>query len=95
MIPESTGVYAHNAVDVISVIFGLQVIRDGVPQPVISSAVPLCTGTAVNVLCCTRYFVIRVFATDQILLGWKTYKYYYETDILPNPRPTQPKKTLG
>ena len=25
-------------------------------------------------------------------LGWKTYKYYYETDELPNPRPTQPKK---
>ena len=28
----------------------------------------------------------------QILLGWKTYKYYYETDELPNTRPTRPKK---
>ena len=27
-----------------------------------------------------------------MLLGWKTYKYYYtESDELPNPRPTQPK----
>ena len=26
------------------------------------------------------------------MLGWKTYEYYYETDELPNPRPTQPKK---
>ena len=34
----------------------------------------------------------RVFAIYQILLGWKTYKYYYETDELPNPRPTQPKE---
>ena len=35
----------------------------------------------------------RVFAMIyQILLGWKTYKYYCETDELPNPRPTQPKK---
>ena len=25
----------------------------------------------------------------QILLGWKTYKYYDEIDELPNPRPTQ------
>ena len=33
-----------------------------------------------------------VFAIHQILLGWKTYKYYNETDELPNPRPTQPKK---
>ena len=28
----------------------------------------------------------------QILLGWKTYKYYYETDELPNPRPPNPRK---
>ena len=28
----------------------------------------------------------RVFA-----LGWKHVKYYYETDEIPNPRPTQPK----
>ena len=34
----------------------------------------------------------RVFAIYQIMLGWETYKYYYETDELPNPRPTQPKK---
>ena len=34
----------------------------------------------------------RVFAMYQILLGWKTCKCYYETDELPNPRPTQPKK---
>ena len=26
------------------------------------------------------------------MLGWKTYEYYYETDELPDPRPTQPKK---
>ena len=36
--------------------------------------------------------LIRVFAFCQVLLGWKTYKYYYETDELPNPRSTQPKK---
>ena len=36
--------------------------------------------------------VRRVFAIYQILLGSKTYKYYYETHELPNPRPTQPKK---
>ena len=34
----------------------------------------------------------RVFAIYQIVLGWKTCKYYYETDELPNPRPTQHKK---
>ena len=28
----------------------------------------------------------------QIVLGWKSYKYCYETDELPNPRPTQHKK---
>ena len=33
-----------------------------------------------------------VFAIYQILLGWKTRKYCYETVELPNPRPTQPKK---
>ena len=37
-------------------------------------------------------WLIRVFAIYQIPLGWKTCKYYYETDELPNPRPTQPKK---
>ena len=26
------------------------------------------------------------------MLGWKTCKYYHETDELPSPRPTQPKK---
>ena len=35
---------------------------------------------------------IRVFAIHQIMLGWKTYKYYYETDELLNSRPTQPKE---
>ena len=35
---------------------------------------------------------VRVFAIYQILLGWKTYRYYYETGELPNPRPTQPEK---
>ena len=35
---------------------------------------------------------IKVFAIYQILLGWKTCKYYYETHELLNPRPTQPKK---
>ena len=34
----------------------------------------------------------RVSRVYQTLLGWKTYKYYHETDELPNPRPTQPKK---
>ena len=34
----------------------------------------------------------RVSAVYQILLGWKTCEHYYETDELPNPRPTQPKK---
>ena len=36
---------------------------------------------------------MRVFAIYQILLGRKTYEYSYETDELPNPRPTQPKKS--
>ena len=36
--------------------------------------------------------ITTVFAIYQILWGWKRYKYYYETDELPNPRPTQPKK---
>ena len=35
---------------------------------------------------------VLVFAIYEILFGWQTYKYYYETDDLPNPRPTQPKK---
>ena len=35
---------------------------------------------------------IRVLAIYQILMDWETYKYYYETIKLPNPRPTQPKK---
>ena len=30
------------------------------------------------------------FAIYQIMLGWKTYECYYDTDELPNPRPTQP-----
>ena len=30
-----------------------------------------------------------MFSIYQILLGWETYKYYYETDELPYPRPTQ------
>ena len=36
----------------------------------------------------------KVFAIYQIMLGWKTYTYYYETDELPNPskaNPTQEK----
>ena len=35
---------------------------------------------------------IRAHAIHQIMVGWRTYEYYYETDELPNPRPTQPKK---
>ena len=35
--------------------------------------------------------ITRVFAIYQILLGWKTCTYYYETDELPNPRPAPPK----
>ena len=34
----------------------------------------------------------RVLTIYQVLLGWTTCKYSYETDELPNPRPTQPKK---
>ena len=34
----------------------------------------------------------RVLATYRILLGWKTYQYYYGTVELPNPGPTHPKK---
>ena len=37
-------------------------------------------------------FVLGCLRYTKILLGWKTYKYYYETDELPNPRPTQPKQ---
>ena len=40
----------------------------------------------------TRVVYATVFAIYQIMLGWKTYEYYYETDELPNPRPTQPKE---
>ena len=36
-----------------------------------------------------------MFAIYQILLGWKTYEYYYETNKLRNPRPTQPKKKVA
>ena len=36
--------------------------------------------------------VNRMFVIYGIMLSWKTYEYYYETDELPNPRPTQPKK---
>ena len=36
--------------------------------------------------------IIGSFAIHQTLLGWTTYKYDYETDELPNPRPTQPRK---
>ena len=36
--------------------------------------------------------VTRGIAIHQILLGWKTHENYYETDELPNPRPTQPEK---
>ena len=34
----------------------------------------------------------RVFAIYQIMLGWITETKHYETDELPNPRPTQPMK---
>ena len=34
-----------------------------------------------------------VFAIYHIMLGWNTDEYYcHETDELPNPRPTEPKK---
>ena len=33
----------------------------------------------------------RVFAMYQIRLGWKAYRYYYETDKLPHPWRTQPR----
>ena len=38
------------------------------------------------------YTLFKVFAIYPSMLGWKTDKYYYETDKLPSPRPTQPKK---
>ena len=41
-----------------------------------------------------RWPGIECFAIYQIVLGWKTYEYYYETDELPNPRVTQPKKKM-
>ena len=34
----------------------------------------------------------RAIAIYQIMLGWKTCKYYHETYDLPNPRPTQSDK---
>ena len=37
--------------------------------------------------------IYRVFAIYQILLGWKTHKYHFETDELTNPRPI-PKNSL-
>ena len=37
----------------------------------------------------------RVVAIYQIMLGWKTWKCYYETDELPNPRQTQPQEKVG
>ena len=42
----------------------------------------------------TRYSYdqMTIVAIYQIILGWETYKYFYETDELPNSRPTQPKK---
>ena len=42
----------------------------------------------------TAVFAVNrvLFVIHQIRLGWKTYRYYYETDELPNPRPTQHKK---
>ena len=33
-----------------------------------------------------------MIAIYQIMLGWKASQYYYESDELPNPRSTQPKK---
>ena len=35
---------------------------------------------------------VRRLRYTKIMLGWKTYEYYYETDKLPNPRPSQPNK---
>ena len=37
---------------------------------------------------------IRVFAIYQIVLGWGTCKYYYETDELPKANPTPQKIRL-
>ena len=39
--------------------------------------------------------VVRVFAIYQIMLGWKTYKYYYETDELPKPKANSTQAKLG
>ena len=39
-----------------------------------------------------RMRFLGCWRSTKIMSGWKTYKYYYETDELPNPRPTQPKK---
>ena len=36
-----------------------------------------------------------MFSIYQILFGWKTYKYYYETDELPYPRKIRLKVVFG
>ena len=38
--------------------------------------------------------VIGCSAIYQIILGWKTYQLYYETDELPNPRPTKTREKI-
>ena len=58
---------------------------------VISSIVVVAVPAVIDVAVVVVGVVNRVFAIYQIMLGWKTWKYYYETDELPNPRPTQPK----
>ena len=39
-----------------------------------------------------RALVGCLLAIYQIMLGWKTHEHYHETDEIPIPRPTQPKK---
>ena len=60
----------------------------GVPVPLAILFRPLVLQRAIipdmRVSCVQHYCrSIKVFAIYQILFGWKTYKYYYETDELP------------
>ena len=53
---------------------------------VISSIVVVAVPAVIDVAVVVVGVVNRVFAIYQIMLGWKTWKYYYETDELPNPK---------
>ena len=50
------------------------------------------SGTMVEEPRQVQWLRSRVFAKYQVMLGWQACKYYHESNELPNPRPTQPKK---